>query len=154
MVYFHPFLGKISNLTSIFFKWVETTKPVVVWRCFSHSSGESPVPTKWSRLVLRVACQHHRVGGAPQGCGRFFDSSVLVGWEKLCWENCIQIDAYIYIFTWHMYTCFKRLRTRRRFWWYCLPCLPFKSGSKLWWKVFSRWVGFNQSHLKFEPWRV
>ena len=24
-VYFHPYLGKISNLTSIFFRWVENT---------------------------------------------------------------------------------------------------------------------------------
>ena len=38
--YFHPRkLGKISNLTSIFFKWVETTNQK---RCCSQSLGKQP----------------------------------------------------------------------------------------------------------------
>ena len=59
--YFHPYLGKSSNLTSIFFKWVEPTNQLVVLsypnlatQKLSSSTGRQPTSTSRLKFVLSL----------------------------------------------------------------------------------------------------
>ena len=52
--YVHPYLGKIPILTSIFFKWAETTKQFWMKYHFSHNHGSGKVtPNETKRHYWR-----------------------------------------------------------------------------------------------------
>ena len=50
-LYFHPYLGKWSNLMNMFFRWVETTRKT--WR--NLENWDSPTSKKWKPVSVEVS---------------------------------------------------------------------------------------------------
>ena len=78
--YFHPYLGKIPNLTSIFVKWVETTNQIgVLFRCASKFS--------FPRWHFQVSFRRHKNRGDWFHIAFVWDLGVgLAGAIKASWR--------------------------------------------------------------------
>ena len=82
-IYFHPHLGKISNLTSIFFGWVETTNQFRI--IFTPKQIEKVLPLSFLRMFVPFLGGTNHPPNWIVNYGDFLD--LLGGWAPRTWKG-------------------------------------------------------------------
>ena len=99
MFYFHPYLGKISNLTSMFFRWA--VQPPSSFPCFAFFPLSYPNNPRASQMdsTTRSFCfkQCQSASGEPEKCRQIWSRDR----ENPGWLGCIGDYIYIYLHTYN-----------------------------------------------------